>query len=204
MKRKAIGFYWTLPVPWAGFRKIDTKDAAKAASQSRTIARQRAAVQSHAKANGYDLIHEAAHIEVAPDRGGREIGGELEKLALLAEKEGGTILYVDFGEAIHQRSHQYLQKFVGSRSELFEAVALDWSIEESFRTHFADWREKQAEWTAGKDQRVSAARARASELTAQGLKLPAIAKLLDAEGLRSATGNPWTADSLRKALKPAN
>ena len=202
MKRKAIGFYWTLPVPWARFNTIDTGDAAAAAQQSKTIALQRQAVQAYAKAEGYDPIHEATHIEVAPDRGGAEIRGELQKLAALAREQGGVILYVDFGQAIDQRSHQYLRDYVGNHAGLFAPVALDWTHEEAFRAHFGTWRVRQTEWTAGKAARVAAAKARTAELKAQGHKLPQIAQMLEAEILRSASGKPWTADSLRKALKP--
>lgn len=201
-KRKAIGFYWTLPVPWAGFRDVDSKDIDKAASQSRTIAMQRGAVLAYTRDEGYELIHEAAHVEIAPDRGNKEIGGELRGLVDLADRADARILFVDFGEAIQQRHHHYLREYVGAHSERFEAIALHWSHEEAFHKHFADWREKQADWTSGKAARIAAATARAKVLQAEGLKLPKIAATLEADGLRSATGKPWTADSLRKVLDP--
>ena len=37
---RAVGFYWTLPVPWAGFTDLPT-DVDEAAAQSRTIRYQR-------------------------------------------------------------------------------------------------------------------------------------------------------------------
>ena len=89
MKRKAIGFYWTLPVPWAGFTDVDTRDVAKAAAQSKTIALQRAVIQAHASDCGYELVHEAAFCEIAPDRGGADITKELAKLAMRARRVQG-------------------------------------------------------------------------------------------------------------------
>ncbi|PEQ12684.1 hypothetical protein B2G71_10280 [Novosphingobium sp. PC22D] len=198
MKRKAIGFYWTLPVPWAGFTKVDTKDAAKAAGQSRTIAMQRKAVHGFAKSEGYQLIAEATHIEVAPDRGGKEIAGELTKLVAQARDHDAQILYVDFGEAIQQRSHQYLRLYVGDHEAHFTAIALGWPADEAFRSHFASWRERQADWTKGKAGRIEKARARADTLHGEGLALGDIALALDGEGLRSATGKSWTAEMVRK------
>ena len=201
MKRTAIAFYWTFPVPWAGFNQIDTRDIDTAASQSKTIAMQRQAVRAYASSEGLVIIHETAHIELAPDRGSKEIEGELQNLAKLADLQQAKILYVDFGEAIHQRSHQYLRSFVGEHSTMFEAVALDWSIEQKFRDHFSNWRKQQENWTRGKAERIALARARTLDLLDEGRKLPEIAQSLEAEGLRSATGKPWNADSLRKMLK---
>lgn len=44
MDRTFIGFYWTLPVPWAGFTKLNLSNIDKAAEQSRTIALQRRSI----------------------------------------------------------------------------------------------------------------------------------------------------------------
>ncbi|MFN7159798.1 MAG: hypothetical protein ACK4MR_14075, partial [Erythrobacter cryptus] len=63
MKRKAVGFYWTLPVPWAGFTKLPA-DIEAAARGSRTIAYQRALIHAFAAAEGYALVEEAAFLEI--------------------------------------------------------------------------------------------------------------------------------------------
>jgi hypothetical protein len=68
--------------------------------------------------------------------------------------------------------------------------------------HFEDWRQRQADWSAGKSTRLAAALARAAELRADGASLAKVAATLNAEGLPSPTGKHWTADNLRKAILP--
>lgn len=67
-------------------------------------------------------------------------------------------------------------------------------------THFAHWREGQRAWSEGKHERAERALRRTQELPASSMKNPTIANHLNAEGLRSLSGGPWTAESLRKFL----
>lgn len=203
MKRKAVGFYWTLPVPWAGFTRLP-EDVDAAAKLSRTIAYQREAVRRHARENGYDLIHEVAFLETQPDRGSQYIRGPLAKIAPLCRRHDAVVLYVDFevlkgwrrNEALHAKAAR-----LGLRLDPVYPDALPVNGE-TFDppAHFATWRAKQARWIADKPARAAAARARALELRAQGVKNPEIARRLNAERLRSLTGRDWTAESLRKFL----
>ena len=66
--------------------------------------------------------------------------------------------------------------------------------------HFGEWRERQWEWSAGKQDRRDKALARARSLKLSGMKHPAIAKTLNEEGVRSLSGRPWTPESLRKLM----
>jgi hypothetical protein len=198
--RKAIGFYWTLPVPWARFTVIDMHDIDKAATQSRTIAMQRRIVRDYAKGD-FEIVEESAHIELAPDRGTKEFVCGLDNLVDRARALEATILLVDFGAATHQRPHQHLQQLVGENADLFLPI---WPGEEHVKTlvaHFGQWREQQAEWTSTKPLRIAKALARAKPLLDAGETLAKVAQALEAEGLRSATGKAWTAASLRQAIK---
>jgi hypothetical protein len=56
--------------------------------------------------------------------------------------------------------------------------------------HFSNWRNKQSEWTLGKEQRKEKALARAQQLRDEGKKNAQIAEVLNSEGLRSLTGRP--------------
>ncbi len=78
--RNAVGFYWTLPVPWAGFTELPT-DIDAAAGASRTIGYQRALIRRHAKAEKLNLIREEVFLEIEPDRGSRSIHAPLNRLA---------------------------------------------------------------------------------------------------------------------------
>ena len=66
--RNAVGFYWTLPVPWAGFTKLP-KDIEEAAKASRTIRYQCELIRRYARDNGYRLVDEKVFLEIEPDRG---------------------------------------------------------------------------------------------------------------------------------------
>jgi len=173
----------------------------KAASQSKTIAMQRKVVKGH-DTKHFDIVEESALVELSPDRGTKEFVAELDKLVARAREIEARILYVDFGAAIQQRSHHYLRQFVkGHEEDLFQSIWPDPEDEEWFREHFGSWRDEQSKWTKGKKRRVENAVARARELIAHGASLKSAAVVLEVEGLRSATGKVWTADSLRQTLK---
>jgi hypothetical protein len=53
-----------------------------------------------------------------------------------------------------------------------------------------------------KSTRLAAALTRATQLRSEGAGLAKTAATLNAEGLPSPTGKPWTADNLRKAMLP--
>ncbi|WP_156843138.1 hypothetical protein [Novosphingobium aquimarinum] len=200
MMRKAIGFYWTLPVPWAQFNAVDPHDIDKAAAQSRTIAMQRRIVRDYAQRE-FEILEESAHIELAPDRGTEEFVSGLTKLIERARALEATILLVDFGAATHQRTHQHLQKLLDQNADLFLPIWPGDDQTQGLVAHFGQWRERQTEWTSGKSARVAKALARAEQLLGQGATLGKAALALETEGLRSATGKPWTAAGLRQAIK---
>jgi hypothetical protein len=200
MKHKAIGFYWTLPVPWARFRIVDAHDIDKAAAQSRTIAMQRRIVRDYARGE-FEIVEELARVEWAPDRGTKKFARDLDSLVKRARELDATILLVDFGAATHQRPNQYLQKLVAANADLFLPIWPSEDHVESLIAHFGQWRRRQAKWTSGKNARVAKALARAGQLLDEGATLGKAALALEAEGLRSATGRPWTAASLRQAIK---
>lgn len=53
--RKAIGFYWTLPVPWAGFRNL-ADGVEEAVSVSKTIRYQMHLIGRFAEKERFELI----------------------------------------------------------------------------------------------------------------------------------------------------
>lgn len=203
MSKQAVGFYWSLPVPWAGFVKLD-RDMDVAVTQSRTIAFQRALVRDHAEKHGLTLIHEEAFLEIEPDRGSTHIIPALRKAAAACRTEGAELLYVNFAGVHGWRNHHAMEHWL-EQAEI-SAVAIEaapilvnGTLFDPY-AHFSDWRERQNQWTESKHDRASKARARAGELLAAGYKKPAVARMLNDEGLRSVSGKPWTADSLRKLL----
>jgi hypothetical protein len=100
------------------------------------------------------------------------------------------------------RSHAAMQEWAASASITREPLDPDpVIIDGQFfdpAHHFTDWREKQANWSAGKPERAGIARRRIVELAAQGESNPVIAARLNAENIRSLSGNLWTSEMVRK------
>jgi hypothetical protein len=195
-----VGFYWTLPVARAGFRKLPT-DVDKAAEGSTTIRYQRDLVRHWVKGEHGRLVHEEVFLEVAPDRGSDTIELALAKAAAICRKEEAALVYVDFGYLRGWRRHEPMQAWLKAQGEIAsEALTAEPLGEFDPYDHFERWREEDATWRAGKGGRVEAARVRAETLRATGLSYPKIAAALTTEGLATATGRPWTGESVRKLL----
>lgn len=203
MTRNAVGFYWTLPVPWAGFTTLPAQ-IDDAAAISKTIRYQRDAIRRHAKSEGFDLVHEEVFLEIEPDRGSDIIREPLAKVAKICREHDAVLLYVDFSQVQGWRSHAPMQQWSQTYSIETDPVFPDEIVMDGQRfdphAHFGAWREKQADWMAGKAVRAAKAHTRAQDLVATGLKNLEIAKLLNAENILSLSGKPWTADNLGKFL----
>jgi hypothetical protein len=208
MINKAIGFYWTLPVTWLPIEPIDWKDIKQAATFSKTIAMQQRAIHRWARENDYELIHEEAYLEFQPDRvlfdperhqaTSKE---DLMKLYRRAEEADACILYVDFSREIGWRHHVLLDRLAGLYQHRFRDVALCYEDLRDFRSHFEKWRRDHKNWLQSKPQRIATALSQARALQADGKVLADIALRLNDQEVFSATGKPWTAESLRKFLK---
>lgn len=201
MKKNAVGFYWTLPVPWAGFAKLPDgiEEAAKA---SRTIRYQRALIHEFAERNGLNLVHEAAFLEIDPDRGSEFIHDALDKAAAKCRLHSASLLFVDFAGVQGWRSHEPMLEWLRRSNIVAEPIeaspiGLDGQDFDPHE-HFANWRHNQREWTMNKGKRAEAAIGRILELRSLGLKNPAIAEALNAERVLSLSGKAWSADGVRK------
>jgi hypothetical protein len=158
---KAVGFYWTLPVPWAGFNDLPA-DVDEAAGQSRTIRYQRDLIRRYARDHAMDLIHEAVFLEIEPDRGTSHVRDALRKVEELCRAHGATLLIVDFSEVQGWRSHAPLQDWarasrVDVRSISPDGIMMDGRTFDPHR-HFSDWRKRQRDWIESKPARAAACR----------------------------------------------
>lgn len=102
--RNAVGFYWTLPVPWAGFTTLP-EDIDAAAKVSRTIRYQCDLIRRHAVENGYTLVAEKVFLEIAPDRGSQYVLEALRPLEAICRAREAVLLFVDFSEVQGWRGH---------------------------------------------------------------------------------------------------
>lgn len=200
--RAVVGFYWTLPVPWAGFTALP-KDVDAAAKISQTVRYQREVVRRYVRNEGGRLVREAVFLEIRPDRGDDAIRSDLEKAAAICRKEGAQLMLVDFAEVQGWRSHAPLKEWLKAAGVDYRLLPPDplegeWSFDPA--AHFADWRERDTHWRVEKNARINRAAARAAQLRAEGLSFPKTAEAMNAEGIATPTGKSWTGDNLRKLL----
>jgi hypothetical protein len=197
--RNAVGFYWTLPVPWAGLTSLPN-EIDEAAKVSRTIRYQRDRIRRYATDEGYRLVHEELFLEIEPDRGSNLILEPLRKVKKICEAEHAVLLFVDFWEVQRWRAHWAMTNWLRQANIEMQSIApseimMDGKIFDP-HAHFRAWREKQLDWTQKKEERIVRARGRARELQKQGQSYLKIADTLNREQLPSLTGRPWTADNI--------
>ncbi len=204
--RNAVGFYWTLPVPWAGFNTLpDDIDAA--AKASRTIRYQCELIRRYARERNYRLVAEKVFLEIAPDRGSQHVFDGLRPLEALCRENDAVFLYVDFWREQGWRGHEALQRWLERTPLESEAIYPEEILIDGKpfapREHFSTWRARQQEWSEGKEARVARASEAARHLRKEGQSHKTIAKELNDRGFRSASGKPWTEESVRKLLSAA-
>lgn len=195
-----IAFYWTLPVPWAGFTTLP-KDPAAAAQASRTIRYQRERILRWAKDEGAKVIEEDVFLELAPDRGSAEIVPIIDRLIAKAEAADASLVLVDFSEAMRWRRHGPLwARLEGSGRGLAldpVPVVMDGKTFDP-ATHFRGWRELDAAHRAQKPDTRAAVQALIADLRSEGQSWRAVAEVLNGHGLRTHTGRVWSAETVRK------
>jgi hypothetical protein len=218
MREKFVGLYWTLPVPWAGFRSLSdfpfkAGDVEAAARKSETILYQRDLVRRWSRENRGDLIHEKAFLEKSPDRGSGEIDTVVAKLAELCRTENARLLIVDFSDNYGMRSHsdlnQCIERELATRCIKIPAEPLTIELDpgppprlKHFDPveHFRSWRRQSEEWSSAKGQRALEAMNHIEQWRSQDLSFSKIAERLNEAGLKTLTGRAWTADNARKML----
>jgi hypothetical protein len=202
-KAKFAGFYWTLPVPWAGFNMLP-KEVDEAADKSITIRYQRDRVRRWVKDERGELIAEEVFLELAPDRGTDMIIPEIDRLLSRCQQESAKLVLVDFSDAFGWRRHGPLWDRL-AKTELCMAldpspIMLDGAEFDPVH-HFRTWREIEHSRTAAKSERKTDLADAISQLSSEHTTNNLLAKALNTSGLSTPTGKPWTTENLRKFLK---
>lgn len=201
---KYFGFYWTLPVPWAGFRKLPA-DIDAAAEKSRTIRYQRDYVRRWIKEDGGTLIGEKAFLEVQADRASAHVTPEIDRVIRQCHTENATIVLVDFSQASGWRRHGPLWDRLhqaGVRSQALYPVTTFLDGEEFDPVgHFRAWREIEASRIDSKDVREKDLAHTISELKQEKSTFRELADALNQRGITTVNGKLWSADNLRKFIK---
>ena len=198
-----VGFYWTLPVPWAGFSSLDD-DVDQAADQSRTIRYQRDLIRRWVKNEHGVLIAEKVFLELAPDRATELIEAPLKDAVALCRNHQATFVYVDFQLSHEARPHRFLQALLGKAGvdtmplppepESFGADGQRFDPIE----HFRGWRAAYQEHLAEKPAKSLRIKQDIYRMREEGLNWTSVATWLDQQGLMTLNGKPWSPDNARK------
>ena len=201
MANAYIGFYWTLPVPWAGFRRLPA-NVADAADASRTIRYQRERVRRHVSDDKGTLVDEIAFIDVQLDRATDLVQVELQQKAA-AHAGRATLLYVRFEEIHHWRRNAHLlhgaeQLGLAVLPLPPDPVVIDGETFDPIR-HFERWREEDSTTrTRLKLEAHGALRRMLAEVAEGPGRWSAICERLNGAGVRTSGGARWTAENVRK------
>lgn len=201
MLQPYYAFYWTYPVPWAGFRRL-SRDIEKAAEQSLTIRYSRAAVHAHLSQIGGQLLPhgEVVRLERYADRGSQRLGDQFRDVLLKAEGVGAMVAIVDFSKFDGWRANHFLEDWYEHPNCDPIPIAYDAvHYEKNPFDHFRRRRDEQTAHRAEKDQHRSEIFAALEAINASSW--PKRAASLNALGLRTYTGLSWNEENLRKFVK---
>lgn len=197
-----LGFYWTLPVTWAGFRTLP-KEADAAAKASRTIRYQVEVVRRWVKAEKGTLLREVVFMDIRPDRGTDAIRGEIGKVLAEATRRQAEVVLVDFSQAFGWRPHGPLFDMIDAAGNCVllppEPQVIDGKPWDPV-THFRTWREVDQAHQMAKAGQKDAALSAMTDLKAGGASYSAIAASLNDLGLKTVNGRAWTAENVRKFM----
>lgn len=204
--QRYVGFYWTLPVPFANFTSLP-QDVDAAAGQSRTIRYQRDRVRRWVAGEKAALVAERVFLELQPDRGTDLVRPALDEAIALCTDQGADLVLVDFAAAFGWRRHSWLRDHLEASGIGVQAldpapIPIDGATFDPVE-HFRTWQQAQAAFVARKPERKAALIAAIGRLPVEDMTLAEVAAHLNAEGLRTPTGKPWTRENVRKFLAGA-
>ncbi|GJD96244.1 recombinase family protein [Methylobacterium iners] len=204
MRTAYVGFYWTLPVNWADFRRLPS-DVEGAAQASRTIRYQRERVRQWVKEDAVSLVGEIAFMDVRTDRATEAVREALIATRRVCVRRKAKLVYVRFEEQNLWRSNPYLRRHAEEFGLELVALSPDPLTIDGRRfdpaEHFKRWR------TADKEQ-MGELRREAYQGLEQALSVfpegagrwQAIAERLNGDGIRSLKGSTWTPENVRKVV----
>ena len=201
MAERFVGFYWTLPVNWAGFRDLAV-DVTAAAEASQTIRYQRERVRLYvADAHG-ELIDEIAFMDVRTDRATEIVETELKKRVSKYVTKA-ILVSVAFDEHHRWRHNPYLEAAADSIGiELLllppDPIELDGRKFDPI-AHFKKWRSRdEEEKNRLRFEATDGLRHALEQIPAKRGRWAEIAATLNAKNVRSIHGKVWTAEGVRK------
>jgi hypothetical protein len=204
--RRFVGFYWTLPVPFARFTALPD-DIEAAAAASTTIRYQRERVRRWVKEQKGDLRAERAFLELTPDRGTPEGATAIDAAIAVARAEDAELVLVDFSEAFGWRRHPALRERLEASGQPCMMLPPDPLVMDGKEfdpvAHFRTWEETWRRYRGSKEARKGALWEAIGEIQKEEMTYVEIATALNNAGVRTVTDKPWTKESIRKFLASA-
>ena len=201
--KQLVGFYWTLPVKWAGFRSLPP-DAEAAARLSRTIRYQRELVHAWTRSEHCKLSCEIVCIESEPDRASELTLDIIAKGLKGIPKSDVELVYVDFAEADGSRYNRHIMYDLESAGLTLnqlspDPIQIDGKLFDPIK-HFRNWRATNEIERKARHATAASAMAEALILFPAGYgRWSAIAAHLNAREITTVTGREWTSDTVKKA-----
>ena len=203
MGEQYVGFYWTLPVNWAGFRQLPD-DVEAAVQASRTIRYQREMVRRFVASERGILVDEIAFMDVQPDRA-TEIVREVlqQRAARYAGK--AKLVTVTFDEVHRWRTNPYLWAAAAGfgidiRPLSPTPIVID-GVEFNPIEHFSTWRKQDQSAKARLEyEALQGLHAALAAVPAGKGRWNAMATRLNAENIKTIRGGSWTAENVRKLV----
>jgi hypothetical protein len=200
-----IGFYWTLPVQWAGFTRLSV-NIDEATTQSRTIRYQRELAKRHVSANNGSLIDEIAFLEVDSNHGSDYIKEAIRQAEQSCRKYKAKLLWVDFHKRNGWRRHiimcDYLRQCKVPNEPLWPETLI--VGEEHFDPvkHFREWKLLHTMKAEFRRTQIDFGLGAALESVPAGYgRNRKIAEFLNEKGILTPTGRQWTPDNVIKAVR---
>ncbi|WP_147941572.1 hypothetical protein [Methylobacterium sp. WL64] len=204
MREACVGFYWTLPITWADFRRLP-KDVEGAARASRTIRYQRERVRLWAKEQPCRLVGEIAFVDVRNDRATEAVQKDLEDCRRLCARLEADLVYVNFEERNFWRTNPYLKNVATGLDFKLIGLSPDPIPVDGRRfdpiAHFKASRVEERERMRDLQEEAFEGLERALSTIPEGSgRWQAIAERLNREGVLSLKGSAWTSENVRKVV----
>ena len=204
MKSACVGFYWTLPITWADFRRLPS-DIDGAAQASRTIRYQRERVQQWVRAEALSHVGEIAFMDVRTDRATEEVREALKDARRLCAHQHAVLAYVAFEERNLWRSNPHLRRQAEEPGLELVALFPDPITVDGRRfdpiAHFKASRVAERERMGELRRDAYAGLERALSVVPEGAgRWDAVAERLNRTGVRSLKGSTWTSENVRKVV----
>lgn len=204
MRAAYVGFYWTLPVTWADFRRLPS-DIDGAARASRTIRYQRERVRQWAREQAVNLVGEIAFMDVRTDRATEAVRDALVEARRVCAQQHAALVYVRFEERHMWRRNPHLYEQAEELGLELIGLSPDPLTIDGRRfdpvAHFKASRTAEQKQMEELRRKAYEGLERALSAVPEGSgRWQAVAEHLNSKSVRTLKGSVWTPENVRKVV----